>query len=609
MERKTHVVAPLIGSKEIWRSASSWHVPNINVYDFANFLGLKPNSMQQYLARNAPGFPAPAVRGWRNLWTPAQIYTYVNTYRPRLQSQIPRFFPMTVAGPGPAVFLAAERAGRSAVPELQLPGCGVVSHYWQPGDGRAAIAIAYIGGPAGFIHRALGIALAAELLASMGEFVAAVAVVTDERLPVPGGEVEQPMIVVAEHLGRVLASSREDGGGSGSRVRRPARKNQRKVVPSSAGGVVTYELGWADVAGILHADLPWWPQRLRHPESIFNWHPGADTTVTEPAWRDYHPDALRALAAEAQGAVSAGGVAATELTERLVRQINASGYPAADDVPLIDSLATAEGHRPFPGITLAAISPTPCSDGQEDAAATVSDIRWLLTLPHTDRARASRAVKALQWAPQTGSLLAQCVYLPQPESDLSREWLARLRPASSEQAACFGFVATSLGAMKAAPDQPLGQPFLDPLNPGMWILRTEAGVCFTLGTRVPAAGRLTAVQLQPTPTGYVGFFRDADHTVWPMPAVGRRYSYNLGRATADTHRLADAIATLANHASVDFAVDNLQRAGKELKALVGRDTPDRTITAQQLSNALERDAAAAGPAASSSRASFRRGAR
>lgn len=272
---RLYVSAPEVGDDAYWSQLSMWDQPTLSYEDVADVLGMTVAGVRQAYARRATtGFPAPAMRRSRySLWSPRQIYDYITTARPRLEPHIPALFPRTLGRrPMSSVFVAAEQ-WRDFTPSLWPDPAAweVAAHYWQPSDGRDGQIIVLYPATGGY-------AMDRDTAATVGAYYAetrflahsqAVAIVTDDSRPLPGGGL-QPAVLIFEHQARKYPPL------CSIRLRRRLARDVDATTPRPPG----YELGWFDLAALLRCDLPWWPVLSRRVEVMARWRPGDECDLS-----------------------------------------------------------------------------------------------------------------------------------------------------------------------------------------------------------------------------------------------------------------------------------------------------------------------------------------
>lgn len=486
-----------------WMRNSRWQQVRLGPEAFADYLDTTAESIHDALARSV-SFPRPADERYGPRWTEYQVFTTILDHYPGLADRVPRMFP-AAASLAPAQFLGAERVQLGAVSD------GVrdqfVVHYWQPADDRGVVAVAY---PGSYVQSSNPEDLAEELLKSLA--VSAVAVPCGMRGPIPHREFgdSQPVVGVADHCATVLSKGRWH---------------------------------WFDLAPLLRVDLPWWPLGLTDLDAILAWRPG------DP------PRRLKATHWESGGA--AWLTRAAETADPATKSVLATIASWVDYQICADCGLTPDGLDDLierPGLRRAAVADLPAHHSEfapEDAARALHHI---VDDPTT-----------AYWAARIGSiydawlpLMAGWNILTLNRDELSRpghEWCNRLVPVPPERHNELGFAALS-GVMTAKDASP-HQWWSDPLNPDMWAISDEDGTVFaTIGTRVPAVGQLTEVQvghsLASSANAQPVFFRDSTGAAWPMPApTSWCYYYWTGVEDDHSERLATSINTLCEDAAAD----------------------------------------------------------
>lgn len=228
-----------------------WNTRALRAPRVANLLGVSSSAVRAKGRETA--FPAPAERGFRNLWTEAQIYDYMRAKPSMRHQSVPRLYPGPET-PAPAQFIAAE-------PFVLRDNAGVpvrfVVHLWEPSDGRGLLAVGYTGP---HHHSLLCPSTVPEQWASRllepypARFSTAVIVVAQERRN-NKTTISEPRIGVAD---------------------RPFEDRWGRGDPATA---VWTDLGWTELQHLLQIDVPWWPPALWNDDSIAKWRP---TVATSP---------------------------------------------------------------------------------------------------------------------------------------------------------------------------------------------------------------------------------------------------------------------------------------------------------------------------------------
>lgn len=466
---------------DIWEQNSTWFRPVLDINRVAELLDIKPDTVRRYLTAERDGFPDPVDQhGNRNYWTRAAIYRHMWNAKPATRQQIPRLCPV-IDDIAPATFIESEI--------IRTRGDIYVLHTWLPSDRRGLVGVAY----SVEFRRSDG--ESAWHLLSLRPHLSALTLpqgATALYLP------DQPSLHVADRAG---------------------------------AGWYPRDVGWADLAALLHVDLPWWSAGLTDPDVMNAWRPGAPVTALRPRYGDFtaaHIDRCRPVDdSPADRALSMIAVA----TDRAIA--NACGLGQ-------------NGRGPIPasrGLTHAAT-----------ASAGTQSTRRLTTREVVDGLGHSidepdRAVRAVDTAVSFDVLLpaiAGAVLMIDERvcSALALEWLRRLVPAETQRRNEIGYhwVTRQLFLEGQCPQQ----WWRDPLNPDVWAISTSAGRTYTtIGTRVPAQGRIEELAVEFD----APFFRDSSGAVFPVPSVDG----SLHRTTrgASGTRLTAAVLTLLDDARCD----------------------------------------------------------
>ena len=519
---------PPIADDGYWRSLTCWHEPRLEAAALGKLLGLSESTVRQYLIRDVEGFPKPLQHGWRNKWSKAQAYDYIDRHRPKRRAVIPRLY-HSGYGLRPARFVSSE-----SITLLDCQGAPTdwVVHTWLPSDNRGPVAVAYV---AVSDHDTRP----AEQLICALPMVSAVAVLTDDTRQTDPDAIPQASLVVAD------------------------RRRDRR-----GDTVSCYRLGWFDLANILRVDIPWWPPDLRDINAMLAWRPGAPAQAVRPQTPWYNEHILGRLVTDDD---DANALMCRRIIDELNRRIEATIYRAdGPDVP---------GGQQRPGLTQAAYPRYVITENPP--APNTWDISLLLNrhIPSRDARLAAR--RCLRHRPELRPLIAYTIRTCPDRGQLAAEWVRRLEQIDADP--------ESLGAIFAeqmlTPEQE-GQPrtwWYDPQNPrGCWITETLDGTYHaTVGTTVPATGRLQEFELE---SGLAAFFRDDAGMVWPIPPRGLDY-FNSGYAGTGPQELVEAVTALRINAAADIDTAAHMTADAALSELIMTHTPPLNVSQHQI-NAL-----------------------
>ncbi|MGV0808561.1 hypothetical protein [Mycolicibacterium setense] len=460
-----------------WQQDSQWFRPVLGIDSVAELFDIQPSSVRRYLTEHS-GFPEPSEqRGNRNFWTPASIYRHIWNTRPTRIQHIPRLCPLT-DDLGPARFVESEI--------VETRGRTYVLHTWQPGDGRGPVGVAYSR------NFELTNSDAAAHLLSLRSYLSAIALAGwGSGMQEP----HQPTISVADHAGTDW---------------------------------YPWEIGWLDLAALLHVDIPWWSHGLTDIITMNAWRPGTPIAHIRPQLADFtaeHFEQCRPHDGSPADHALAELAATTDHALAVASGIWPNGH---DDFPNRPGLQHA---------AMAILGPQPSIPASPDT------IREALRHRVTDNDRAIRAVKA---ASGFEVLLPAITYQlltidGNHHSTLAGAWRDRLEPVDPLHRNEIGYhwVAHCM-------EQPPQQWWRDPLNPTVWAISDADGAIHaTLGTRMPARGRIEEITIEDR----CPFFRDSSGHTFPVPSSGGSVHRTLG--SGSIFRLAAAILRLMNDASRD----------------------------------------------------------
>ncbi|MGD9622237.1 MAG: hypothetical protein AB7G47_19610 [Mycolicibacterium sp.] len=417
-------------------------------------------------------------------WSLADIYSVMLSQHPdRAEYRIPRLYPFTTPT-GPARLLHTQPA---RIDELQAD---FVVHAWDPRDDRGPIAIAY---PVRDCPSAMTPEAATALLGAL-TWASAVAVLSGQDVT-KRFDKTQPGVWVA------------DG-----------------TVPDRRHGVriTTDHHPWGDLANLLRITLPWWPASLRDRDAMLAWRPGDETRQLRPATTDCNPDALRRLHT-------------ADSSDTLRRTIDTAATNAEHSLACthLTRLGYTDDYTENAGLTTAATT-----DRHRDTKPlTAGEAALILHQPAPDHATAWACTAVLRGISVAHDLYTVTAELAQ--HPLAQAWLAQLTLADQPQELGFYLPAARM-ANNADPVYCLTHPRW----PDCWALRQGSTTFLTVGTSVPASGRLTELHI----AAGAAFFRESTGAVWPLP---------LPHQSRTPHRIAAAITQLMLDAGAD--VDDLEQ--------------------------------------------------
>lgn len=489
--------------------------------------------MRQYAAREVPGFPVAVARGGKNYWSPDQIFRYIDLERPQLRHRIPRLY--APAGINPAVFLFAER---HTVRLASGAAIDFAVHHWQPSDGRGPVAVAYAGPCAGPAWP-----FAATLLELLPA-VAAVAIVTSEISHVPGHDVWQAALGVAERGQPPFAALGFD------------RADENVI-----------EMGWYELANLLRQDVPWWSASLRDVDAMISWFPGAPRQRIRPRGRFYDESMLRRLVGHVDQQDAAR---VSDLADRLNRIFEGR---VNDELPTCVEAESAGLVQAGEALYRVAEIPEIPDERQ---------MGWLLRRHVADSLDADVAATMLRSTLALQPLVAYTVDIPPDHGPLAAEWLKEcdevVAPISDE----LGF---ALARQAVPPTARVINHCKHPRNPLVWIVKADSGAVYaTVGAKVPATGRLCEFEAGKNSA----FFRDSNGAVWPMPAPSKGY-YRTGYDGSGPTALYFAVNALWLDAACDVSAvreREPEQARSPLWRHIVRTDPPLMVTEDDLGNLL-----------------------
>lgn len=501
------------------RQRTSWYNLRLSVDYVADRLGVKSQSIRQYVAvGGAEGFPAPDVKlEGKNYWMPATIYDFIDSSRPHLRPRVPRLYPLPSSFRGePAAFLGAERFGVGRGSWLNE---GVL-HLWQPADDRGRVIVAYPDQPWAInVARDL-----AALIAGQRPDASAVVVVTDYESRTPDPEHPDradPMshrgVAVWDHI------TRADGANARWRE----------------------HFSWSDLAYLLRTDVPYWPTGLLDMDAMAAWRPGEVRKVT-PRYRTQYQ--VKHFSAALIDACKEDA----DLLRLLGRACRIINYATAQHLQLIPPSTTTLTNQT--GLLVAAV---PDVDPVAPAPLTEKERAQLLHLPADPRyaeqalfigslGDGSRGYWGL-WKPILGSVT---IIDRNQLGPLAQRWHQRLRPLTAPRRTDeLGFTWIYSRIDECLDRDSPRQWLHDPLEPDCWIIETPTRIYATTGSRLRhAQGQLQTAEIGVTPgqftDRYPVFVADQNNTPWIMPTPHGQEPFKLGYDGSGPRGLAIAIGEL-----------------------------------------------------------------
>lgn len=504
------------------RQRTSWYNMRLSVDYVADRLGVKPQSIRQYVAvGGAEGFPAPDLKiDRKNYWLPATLYDFIDSSRPHLRAaRIPRLYPLPSSfRHAPAAFLGAERF---EVGKATWWNQGVL-HVWQPADDRGRVIVAYPDQPWSVdVANEL-----AELIAGQHPSISTIVVVTDSpsRTPDP------------EHPGRDDPRSHRGIG------------VWDNVAQSSEGPDSRWRerFSWSDLAYLLHTDVPYWPTGLLDMDAMAAWQPGEVRKVTPRYRTEYQIRHFSAALVDACKEHS-------DLLRLLGRTCRIINYATAQNLQLIPPSTTALASET--GLLVAAV---PDIDPIAPDPLTETECARLLHLPAAPRyAEPAMLIGSLGhgswgywglWKP-----ILNCVTIIDRTQlgSLAQRWRERLCPITDPRRSDeLGFT-WIYSRIDHSPDRDSPRQCLhDPLQPDCWIVETPTRIYATNGSQLRhATGQLQTIEIGVTPgqfrDSYTVFVADENSTPWIMPTPHNRAEpYLLGYDGSGSRGLAIAVGEL-----------------------------------------------------------------
>lgn len=389
-------------------------------------------------------------------WSLAEVYAFLAARGG--DKRIPRLFPLA-AERGPARLLHTRHV---EIPEVGAKldidkdrGADLVVHTWDPCDGRGAVAIGY---PVRESPAAVTKEAADRLLGMSG--VSAVAVLTGFDAPIRVGyDTRQPGLWVA------------DG---------------RLTHEVDSVGISTERFGWGDLSNLLQTSLPYWPVGLRDRDAMLAWRPGDPPREVTVALSKCNPRALAKAVADPSPTVR-------DIIDRVTSHIESILIEICE--------SHNERYAALPSLNVAAVParPEPSSDITHGEAALLLHQR-----AHDQHSPTTLLIETIP----VKTVVTSVRYVD-PTGPLAELWLARLEAASAPQELGFRLLDHALNG-SPDPVELLAHPSL----PDSWIARQTDTVVHTIGTSVPATGRMVHAYVTRTSA----FFRDSSGAIWPIPA-------------------------------------------------------------------------------------------
>lgn len=501
------------------RQRTSWYNMRLTVDYVADCLGIKAQSIRQYVAvGGAEGFPDPDVKlEGKNYWRPATIYDFIDSSRPHLRARVPRLYPLASSFRGePAAFLGAEHF---EVGGGRLSNQGVL-HLWQPADDRGRVIVAYPDQPwTVSVAREL-----AALIASQHPDASAVVVVTDYESRTPDPEHPEPTDLLSHRgIGVWDHTTRVDGGNSRWRE----------------------HFSWSDLAYLLRTNVPYWPTGLLDMDAMAAWQPGEVRKITVRYRTQYQ---IRHFSAAFIDACKDDA----DLLRLLGRACRIINYATAQNLQLIPPSATALTSQT--GLLVAGV---PDVDPVAPAPLTEQERAELLHLPADPRnAEQALFIGSLGdgargywglWKPLLGSVT---IIDRNQLAPLAQRWHERLRPlTASRRTDELGFTWIYSRIDECLDRDSPRQWLHDPMEPDCWIVETPTRIYATTGSRLRhAKGQLQSIEIGITPgrfkNRYPVFVADQNNTPWIMPTPHGQEPYLLGYDGSGPRGLAIAIGEL-----------------------------------------------------------------
>lgn len=308
-------------------------------------------------------------------------------------------------------------------------------------------------------------------------------------------------------------------------------------------GAVIYD--WHELSALLRVDLPWWPPAVRHERAMLAWRPGAAAVHLRPWTADLDPRPLLEVIDDSTPDVVRGALLqmVAELEYRL--------------------------RFPFDFLETAGFVHGGCDIGNQDVVpAWTWDQAIAVMHHHVESPSAAAAVVDLI----NPSPAAHYIFVVTEDecegSAMAREWVRGLEKHLKP---------VELGHLKAARRAgrtPIGYYANHENDRDCWAAVDQFGTVYaTVGTRVPAQGRLESAEVLSTEAA---FFRDSDGRVWPIPHQDSN-SFNAGYGGGGPAELSRAIHLLSEDASADVHSRVAAGANPRLWALISNQKLPLTI--------------------------------
>lgn len=486
----------LVMELDSWADRSQWYLPLITVEEMASVLGIRPQSVRQYMS-TVPGFPRPGEEA-RGRFIQAQFYDYLRAERPHLQHRIPRLYPLGTTQLRPARFL------RSEVCDTERRHKAVL-HYWQPDDDRGPVVVAYC-------ERYPLSADAQELAREIAQLCPGVSAVIAPSLsasllpdPNPGERIETRHRNVA--------------------VAQPGRFDEE------FDGKVGWlnEFSWSDLANLLRVDVPDWPLGLRDLGAMQEWRPGQVFSVAPRVRED-------GSTADIWYALQSACSTSVQMTSLLHRVCQYTDYTLAADLGLLPGTA-GYGIDNEQGYLRAAV---PKIADTEPDAPSAQELAQLLHM-RIDARHAEGAMCGGELVHLWDSVITGVTVLNTDKLvPLGHSWLQRLQRRGTEARSEFGFI---IAASRFREYERENLTFWsDPLHPNCWIVRSDNTIHVTQSPVIPGAqGVLASVEIG-AGVGHA-FMSDSAGNAWLMPCR-RNGEYGIGYDGSTPRSLTSALEEL-----------------------------------------------------------------
>lgn len=471
----------LLMELDSWASRSQWYTPRMSVDEMAAVLGVRPQSVRQYMS-TVPDFPQSAEEA-RVRIVQAQFYDYMLAERPRLQHRIPRLCPIGKTHLQPARFLGTEVRDTARREKAVL-------HYWQPDDDRGTVVVAYCGD---YPLTSDAHALAQEIAAQC-----------------PGVSA-----VVAPSLSSSLLPDPWHPDNMDDKRHREVAVVQPGRFDAEFDGKVGWldQFSWSDLANLLRVDVPDWPLGLRDIAAMAAWRPG---NVFALAPRVREDGSTSHIWHALEGACSTS----VELTSLLQRVCEYTDYTFAADLGLLPGTVGYGGDNEQ-GYLRAAVPKI--ADTQPEAPS-ADELAQLLHM-RADARTADGAVCGGDLVGLWDPVITGVTILNSEELvPLGRAWLQRLQRRRPDARYELGFVIATRRLREY--EQENITFWSDPLHPNCWIVKSDTAIHVTQSPAMPGAqGDLMSVEIG-SGIGHV-FMADSAGTSWLMPCR-RNGEYGVG---------------------------------------------------------------------------------